>query len=1188
LSSGASFCRSLFSISFLFFVAIAPALADVNSWIKPSSGNWEEPSSWSLGVLPNQSQSVCITNSGWKAVAIGANTAQNFPQSMTVQSLRVGADVDSFNLLMLNSSGLLTPLRVLTDLNIDVNGRVLLIQSGLNVSNALNLKGVLDQEGGQLVFTNSLSSIMQIEGGHFNLTNGLVTGANMYLGGSNEGFVHQDSGLVSLNWLGLGSKPTVPGSPGNGTYVLQSGWLIVGVHEAIGANGFGTLIQSGGTNSASTLFVSLGNYLKNGGGLFAGEVALVNASATMTHAGGTATITNMLRLNAQGSAARFNMLGGSLSTPRIDMLSGGLVTQSNGTVNVSSELFMEENSANASPVTYSLNGGNLFTARTTVSHATSSFSQNGGAHVVTNTLWINGSSTTYQFHGGTLNASNIVLTGNLNQAPQFFIVSASPYAITNQMISLFGGAIVIQDSAQRFGSLTLPADSGINLAGSSAILRFADSHTNNWESQLFGVVPKLMVFNWNGSTNGGGTDQLIFGNDSSSLTATQVAQILFVNPAGFPPGTNQARMLLTGEVVPENGGTGTNSNINAWIKPTSGAWEEQTAWSLGVLPNESQSVYITNAGWKAVAIGAGTAQNFSESMTVQNLRVGAPVDSYNLLLMNFSGFEQELETGTLTVESNGAVQMQSSLLHVLQGGLPYEADLFISGGNFMHGDFSEVHVDGRLRVASGNYFLTNGTVAANFYLAVTGKFLQYGGENNSTLHVDSPGEYYLYAGELNGFVRNGGNLLQYAGSVNGDMNVGWDLGSGHYVLTGGTVTGGMNVPAERGSGGVEQSGGTNFAASLNVGNGSRFGGQGSYVLSNGVVEVSSSTTLRALGTFEQWNGSHTIASNLVMRGADIFGPANASYSLRGGTLSAMNLTMWIANFVQQGGSNLITGDIVTGPPLASNTGQYNSLYTLNGGFLSASNVTLVGFLEGGNLFDDGGFDQTGGTNVISGALQITGQSTNFHGYTLGGGSLSVNNISISNGAAFHHSGGTINHSGALTLAGGNWLARPGEQALGPMRLIIGTSNWVNSTISFPAAASVLRLSSSSGQAWNPSAILYITNWHGSSTGGGQTQLYFGSNANGLTSQQIAQIKFALSGGVYPARILATGEVVPNVPQVEPLAFSRSGNTLILTWGSGWTLQSSMNVAGPYQDVPGATSPYAISMSSPSQFFRLRQ
>ena len=90
LSSGTRLFRSSFSIPFLFFVAIAPGVADTNNWTKPSSGYWEEQAYWSLGVLPDATQSVVFTNADWKALAIGFGTAQNFPQSMQVQSFARG------------------------------------------------------------------------------------------------------------------------------------------------------------------------------------------------------------------------------------------------------------------------------------------------------------------------------------------------------------------------------------------------------------------------------------------------------------------------------------------------------------------------------------------------------------------------------------------------------------------------------------------------------------------------------------------------------------------------------------------------------------------------------------------------------------------------------------------------------------------------------------------------------------------------------------------------------------------------------------------------------------------------------------------------------------------------------------------------------------------------------------------
>jgi hypothetical protein len=47
------------------------------------------------------------------------------------------------------------------------------------------------------------------------------------------------------------------------------------------------------------------------------------------------------------------------------------------------------------------------------------------------------------------------------------------------------------------------------------------------------------------------------------------------------------------------------------------------------------------------------------------------------------------------------------------------------------------------------------------------------------------------------------------------------------------------------------------------------------------------------------------------------------------------------------------------------------------------------------------------------------------------------------------------------------------------------------------------------------------------------------------------------------------------------------NYVVLTWPNG-ILQDATNVTGPYQDVPGATSPYTnITTSPPYKFYRLR-
>src|SRR5947207_10205832 len=107
----------------LCFAAVVAALsctltsAQVNSWTSPTSGNWDEPTNWSSG-LPNSSQSVMITNSNWKAVAINPSTPSNFPGSMTVSNLIIRGASNTFNLLLLNFAGTAVPLTVLNGLTV--------------------------------------------------------------------------------------------------------------------------------------------------------------------------------------------------------------------------------------------------------------------------------------------------------------------------------------------------------------------------------------------------------------------------------------------------------------------------------------------------------------------------------------------------------------------------------------------------------------------------------------------------------------------------------------------------------------------------------------------------------------------------------------------------------------------------------------------------------------------------------------------------------------------------------------------------------------------------------------------------------------------------------------------------------------------------------------------------------------
>src|ERR1700722_7517630 len=102
--------RALCFVASVMAFTSTPVLAQVNSWINPASGNWDDASSWSLGVLPGSSQSIMITNSGWKAVAINPSTPVNFPDSMTVSNLTILGPTNTENTLLLNFVGAGNPL----------------------------------------------------------------------------------------------------------------------------------------------------------------------------------------------------------------------------------------------------------------------------------------------------------------------------------------------------------------------------------------------------------------------------------------------------------------------------------------------------------------------------------------------------------------------------------------------------------------------------------------------------------------------------------------------------------------------------------------------------------------------------------------------------------------------------------------------------------------------------------------------------------------------------------------------------------------------------------------------------------------------------------------------------------------------------------------------------------------------
>jgi len=1214
----------------VLFCTCSAVFADtpINAWNNPTSGNWEDLK-WSLGSRPGPGQTIMLTNQGWKAIAIGSATASSFPQSLNVDSVIVSGYTDSFNVLLLNYAGTAVPLRATNGLYIGAGGQVQNLYSSLMVDNgSLTVSNSqFIQVGGAVVTTNAW---LRVDNGTYNLTNGLLQAGQVSLGLQNPASFVQDGGSASMTGLRIG-QPGFPSGGGSSFYDLVSGWLYVSGALTLGAyQGYGVFNQYGGTNFAGALqmvpYNGSSDYNLYGGTLCATSALLqADVSATFTQTGGEAFITNTLTIQGQNTHANsawtayYQLFGGTLSVGSVDINGNdghSVYTQSNGTARVAGNLYLDGRSH---PGNLNLAGGTLACSNIYYSGSGDWITQTGGALIVSNLLsfggtytpfgYPSGSPPTYTFTGGTLSASNMEFfaqwtIGSSAQAgrisnPGWFKLGFTTLHIGDA--DEHPGRFILATNAIDAYAPTVFTNSFIALDGTSSKLSFANSSAETWTPGA-----RLVINNWNGNPSGGGAEQLKFGTSATGLTASQLAQIQFSNPSGFPSGNYPAQLLSTGELVPASGSGPSPGLVNNWTNPASGNWED-LKWSLGILPASSQTIMITNQGWKAVAIGANTTQNFPQSLNVSNIFLGGYTDSFNVLLLNYAGFAVPLTAGSINVGSNSAMTILASAVNVTNTG---NSRLEV-GGTVNQGDFPAVNTSvlSLGNIGPGIYNLTNGnlTVVTGYVVGgtFTAQFNQYGGYHSvSTLSITGPnqsagqvgrGEYDLYGGALGGAVElhQGGLMKQSGGTFVGSV---WFDGT--YELDGGLFTSpNLDVPTTDNGytlgypgGEVLQTGGTNETGPIylgGVGTGDMLHTSpvsGAYVLSNGLL-VATSTFLDVGGTVTQTGGTFTNSGQLAL-GANFLHPSNleffcGQYGLQGGFL-AENSFVNSGYFTQSGGTNQVAGPTQLTSIDTQGMGDRQAQYNLSGGLFTTTAVTVS------NAF----ISQSGGS-LITGNLGLFDNIApsgyrSVSGYILSGGQLTVSGVQVGGYAVFRHQGGTLLEPGLLTLAGGVWDEQTSGQQFGPLQ-ISSAYNLSNSIISLPINSCVLHFADSHGVAWTSGVTLAITNWAGSTQGGGQHQIIFGSNGSALTAAQLSEVFFAnpagFPGGTYQARILSTGELVP--ASGPTLQSSRIGSALVLTWPGNYQLLSSTNVTGPYAAVPGASSPWTNHFTKPREFFMLR-
>ena len=569
-----------------------------------------------------------------------------------------------------------------------------------------------------------------------------------------------------------------------------------------------------------------------------------------------------------------------------------------------------------------------------------------------------------------------------------------------------------------------------------------------------------------------------------------------------------------------------SAQTNSWIASGSGNWQD-SSWSLGLLPGANQDIAITNAGWKAIAIGPNTAANFLPTLTVDSITISSPTNTVNSLLLNFVGVGSPLIANSVTLNENSVITLNSSSLQV-------RSNMSV-GGTFNQNDFSGVSAS-RMQigdVGDGLYTLSNGTLTVTNLEVIGGwgrnaVFDQEGGYHYATpLRVNAGGgEYDLHGGQLGGDVQMTGGILNQYG---GDLALTNFSVDGFYNQFGGTIEApnGFSVI----SGIVTQSGGTNTSGPFLLGSvtPSIYNGMSFYTMSNGVLNATNGT-VNYLGYLNQNGGTINITGQFSMPSFFISSPPGylvyGQFIMDDGTFSAGSFT-FSGNVLQSGGTNIVAGDLTAN--------ELQGHYSLNGGFLATSNTVL----------HYGSISQTGGSHIVQNSLIL---ETYALPYTMTGGQLTAPNIEIS--TAFVHNGGTVTNSNMLILEGswihGSWIENTPAVQLG--RLQLNASGYLLLT-NGPCA---VRFLDSSEQVWADNASLYITNWSGLLNGGGQSQVFFGNNADGLTASQLTHVLFVFAPGNYPAKMLPSGEIVPDTsgPPFAPTdlaATALSSNRINLRW-----------------------------------------
>ncbi len=484
---------------------------------------------------------------------------------------------------------------------------------------------------------------------------------------------------------------------------------------------------------------------------------------------------------------------------------------------------------------------------------------------------------------------------------------------------------------------------------------------------------------------------------------------------------------------------------------------------------------------------------------------------------------------------------------------------------------------GTIEVTGGTQFRHDGTIDGAGMLTKTG-----GGTLwlvNAKTHAGGTafngGDVYIFADDRlgSGGLSFDGGTLRSSGSF--DMNRATTLNAG-----GGT----LNIETDRT---VNQNGVISGAGMLTKTGDGVLGLRGTNTYSGG--------TLISGGALDVNGISRLGTGTLTING----GRLRLSFDTGGGPYFTQNTVLGASGGgIEVTGSNTVRYDGAISGGTLTKTGS-GTLYlvgekTYSGGTVFAGGTVLVfdhnrlgtGGLtfNGGALRSNGNFEMTRATTLLAGGgtLNIDTNFTvtqngvisgegNFN--KSGGGSVVLTAANTYTGATAVNAGvlearGSLNSSTALRINGGtfrfgasNIIANTAEVTIGAGTLQVGNFSDALGKLAVTGTATVdfngtvgstIAFADSRDKTWTGS--LTVLGWTGVVDGGGLERLMFGDGTGGLEQAQLDSIFFlnpsapGLAAGTYTAKMLSSGEVVPNVLIPEPSA------ALLVVLGAGLAMR----------------------------------